>query len=278
MVNINRILKEYNCEISLKEMKQHLSDIRRRNPENEQKISEREISSIMGLDPVIWPDNFLPYTKYMKNKTNRNMEKIERWAYEPLKLKTKKLVQILTQTDLDLIKILSAEDLISYDGNNGSRAVQHIQNKGKALIVLFSTEFRARTLFKMLKHAIIYKNYNLIHLLVKALQTKSLSRQKVQKVLHYKKLLDTVEGGIFPLGWMLKDCEDSNLNIESEVASLRFCKIIDKLKEMKKLEFNFKVREKGKQIVYSRMWNIVRRKESDLQTLKYQHENLYLVL
>lgn len=143
---------------------------------------------------------------------------------------------------------------------------------------MFSLDFETRRLFKLLKYAFIYKNYNLIHLLVRSLQTKKLSQRKLEKILYYKNVLENEEGGIFPLAWMLKDCEDSNLNIDSEMASLRFCKIIEKLKEMKNIEMDFEVREKNKQVLYAKLWDIARRSDIDLKISESRLEYFYLIL
>lgn len=226
-------------------------------------------------DPVVWPENFLPYTKYMRKMSEKNLDKIERWKTDKL-LNDKRLVQTLTLIDLDLLRALTAEDLISYDGNDPSVSIQHIQNRDKLLIAVLSGDFETRRLFRFLKYALLYKNYNLIFLLLKALQTRKLSEKKVKKLLYYKNILDNQEDGIFPLAWMLKDCEDSNLNVESEVASLRFCKIIEKLKEMKNIEYDFEIKEKYKQMLYSKMWDESRKNEVEIRRNECSLENLYL--
>ncbi|ELA42669.1 uncharacterized protein VICG_00421 [Vittaforma corneae ATCC 50505] len=272
MVNLKRVLKEYNCKLDLKTITNH---------GKKTKIDERKeqiVSSLPISDAIVWPRDFLPYTKYLENQTESNLDRIERWRNAPLKLKNKKFVQALTRIDLDLIRALSADDLISFDGHSASKPILHIQNKNKALIAMFSLEFETKRLFKLLKYALIYKNYNLIHLLVRSLQTKKLSQRRLERILYYKKVLENEEGGIFPLAWMLKDCEDSNLNIDSEMASLRFCKIIEKLKEMKNIETDFEVSEKNKQTLYSKLWDIARKNDIDLNISEKRHEYLYLIL
>lgn len=130
----------------------------------------------------------------------------------------------------------------------------------------------------MLKHAVSCKNYNLIEILVKSLQAKKLSDRRLNKVVYYKNMLDSQDGGIFPLDWMLKDCEDSNLNVSSEVASLRFCRIIEKLKQMKNIECEFVVKERHKQLLFSKLWGMASKVLVEGQESVGTYDNFYLVL
>lgn len=267
MINLKQLLKEYNCEIHLKKAETSLK-----------LQGTKPVSDKSHIYNIIWPVEFLPYTKYLKNSNEIYLDKVEKWILEPLNFKNKEWVEILTSIDMDLISNITADDLISYDGHFTTNPILHLQNKNKTLISLFSTEFETKRLFKLMKHALIYKNYNLIHLLVKASQNKKINEKKAKKIDFYKNILDNQEGGIFPLNWLLKDCEDSNLNIESEVASIRFCKVIERLKEMKKLEFNFKVKEKNKQKIYSKLWEIASRSTEGNEELKNNNDLLYLIL
>jgi len=271
MTLIRRVLKEFNCNIHPKHIKGH--------GENTASHAEKPVAEPGAMDSlIIWPEDFLPYTKYMCDQTEGNLDKIEYLWNKPLDMKSKRLVQILTQIDLDLIRAISADDLINYDGNESSRAISHIQNITKALMVIFSTDFNAKTLFKMLKHALLYKNYNLIYILIKSLQGKKISQRKLSKIAFYNDLMEKERDGIFPLAWMLKDCEDSNLNVESEVASLRFCKIIEKLKEMKAIEHDFRVEDKHRQMVYSKAWDTTRRTLNITEAPKRIYDYLYLIV
>ncbi|KAM0679882.1 hypothetical protein GINT2_002054 [Glugoides intestinalis] len=268
MTSIPRVLEEYNGIISMKEVKEQLKS----------SFSPVEVEKTDTFsNPTTWPEDFMPYTEYLENKSERNLERIETWKNTEFNFKSKKMVQILTQIDLDMVKALTAEDLVTYDGHTASKAVMHIQNEGKALVGFLSSNFDARALFKLLKYAVMYKNYNLIHILVKTLQSKELSTKKMEKIQYYKNILDNEEGGIFPLSWILKDCEDSNLNVESEVASIRFCRLVERLKEMKKIEFDFNVSEKQKQIIYSKLWDVARTSAIELKSHKSSQTNLYLL-
>lgn len=268
---IKRVLKEYKCSIDSKKVS--ISEDNSPKPGNQAQIESTSMS-----DPLIWPKDFLPSTKYMDGATEAQLDKLERMKCKQLDMKSKKLVQVLTQIDLDLIQAIKAEDLINYNGHPETKSIQHVYNVGKGLTMMFCLNFEAKKLFKMLKLALLQRNYNLIHILVKSLQNKRLSFKKFAKVAYYKQILEKEEGGIFPLAWMLKDCEDSNLNVESEVASLRFCKIIEKLKDMKTIASISKVTEKQKQMIYSKLWETLREHRLENEASKIPHEYLYLIV
>lgn len=265
MVDIELLLKEYDANVRIGSLK--------KTKNNEQPEPEPQDAL------TLWPEDFLPFTKYMKNQDQSNLDKIEKIAKEDLNMvKPKKLVNIITSIDLMLIKNLTADDLISYNGESSTISISHIQNKNKALKMWLSREAPCKKLFKMLKHAVSYKNYNLIGILVKSLQAKKLSDRKLSKVVYYKNMLNSQDGGIFPFDWMLKDCEDSNLNVSSEVASLRFCRIIEKLKQMKNIEHEFVVKERHKHLLFSKLWGMTNKVLIQEQESVGTYDNFYLVL
>ena len=183
----------------------------------------------------------------------------------------RKLAAILTSLDLLLIKEVTAADLIKYDGNTIPQSVSHIQNKNTGLFHWISITYDYKYIIKMLKRASVDKNYNLMNILIKAIQTKKLSNKKIEKLVFYKELLNNQDNGIVPFEWMLKDCEDSNVNVESDIASMRFCKIVEKLKEMKKMGPNGKVKETYKQFVYEKIWKNLEK----TVLLNFKEENKY---
>lgn len=269
---VERVLKEYNCRVRTRD----IEEIKPRTSTEETAIDSKD--EHRSADPAVWPRDVLPYTKYMREINEENLERIEKWRTGPVKLKNKLLVQTLTEIDLDLIQALTADDLINYDGHGGTEPILHIQNMNKALVMIFAKDCESRKLFSLLKHATVLKNWNLVSILINSLQNKKLSQKKFEKLTFYIRMLEHEDGGIFPLSWMLKDCEDSNLNVESEVASLRFCKLIEKLKEMKGIELEARVEEKCKQIVYSKAWDALRNGGIAFKMSKVRHDYLYLAL
>lgn len=271
MVNLKHLFKEYNCSLNSKQIKPITSEKKTENPV--------EIKLEIKQEPL-WPEEFLPGTKYSVKTSENYLEMTEKWSKMTLvKEKSKKIVKILTKIDTILINAVKAEDLISYEGTSNSIAISHILNMNSSLQMYISTNFSKKKIFSMLKYALKYQNYNLIHILTKSLQSMKLSAHKIEKLIIFKDFLEKQNDGIFPFDWMLQDCEDSNLNITSEVASLRFCKIIDKLKSMKQIKYDFKVSEKNIHIMFSELWKTV--KTSSGTTVYEETENdgnLFLVL
>lgn len=271
MINLKHLFKEYNCNLNLKLLKEAKKEIVHEDP------IQLDTSSSQDLE---WPIEFLPKTKYSLKTSESYLEIIEKWnKIDVTKMKNNKIVKILTKIDLDLIKAVTAEDLISFEGIPSSIAVSHILNKNSSLQLFISTKFSKRRIFSMLKYALKYQNYNLVYVLIKSLQSMKLSIKRIEKLVIYKDVLEKQENGIFPFEWMLQDCEDSNLNISSEVASLRFCKIVDKLKSMKNLTYDFAVSDRSIHIIYAALWKSVKTSNWIVTQEKSESDtNLFLIL
>lgn len=264
MLDIQDLLKKYKLRVKYKKEKQEASQVEESNEK---------------VEFSVWPEDFLPHTEYSKKKTQSNLEKMEKISKkDPSLISSKKLVNILTTIDLLLIRDINAEDLIQFDGKPGSLSISHLQNKNKFLIHWMKKTYTVKKILKMLKYSLSIKNYNLANLLIKTAQSQRLSSNKLNKIAHYQKFLDNQEGGIFPFEWMLKDCEDSNLNLSSEIASLRFCRIIEKLKEMKNIQLDFNLKEKHKQLIFSTLWLVSKEKMSEINGEVIKDDNLYLIL
>ena len=258
MTNIEKILNKFNGKITY-----------------DKNISSNKNIITTNENSLLWKEDVLPVTNYIKNPTNKNLSKIEEIS-KIKNIKPKKLVEMITIIDLLLIKNVTPKDLIEYDGNKTIIPIEHIQNKNKGLLNWLNKDFDNSSIFKMLKYSLLKKNYNLINILLKSLQSRKLSNKEIEKMIYYKKILDQQESGIFPFDWILKDSEDSNVNVNSEIASMRFCKIIDKLNEMKKIEIEKTLREKHKQFIYGNIFSNIN------HTLEYfnikESNALYLLL
>jgi hypothetical protein len=294
MVDLKELFEEYDLKLNLhqvKKAKPNAKDKRRKSVTDEtpsptansndnipsnNSNDNKSPNTIFSLN---WPVEFLPKTKYSEKNTEKYLEKKEKWQnFNIYTLKSKKFVKILTQIDLDLIKKIKAEDLVSYEGTSNNISLTHILNKNKSLQLLISSKLEKRQIFRMLKHALKFKNYNLLHILIKALQSLRLNMKNIEKVIYFKEFLEQQEDGIFPFEWMLKDCEDSNLNISSEVASLRFCKIIEKLKKMKNLTLDFKVSESNIHKMYLQLWqSAITTQHESIESIE-NDTNLFLIL
>jgi hypothetical protein len=230
-------------------------------------------------EEITWNIDVLPITKYIKNKSPKNLSKIENLYNRDINtIEPKKIARILTTIDIMLLQCVSAEDLIEYDAKNIPTPIRHLQNKNMGLLQWFSAHFEHNYLMKILKYSVLYKNYNLMNIVLLSLQTKKLTNKQIEKLIFYKKLLENQESGIFPFEWMLKDCEDSNLNVESEIASMRFCKIVDKLNEMRKIPVIRKLKESHKQYILGNIWKNLNSRLILSQKKHKTYQGLYLVI
>lgn len=174
---------------------------------------------------------------------------------ETLKKRKRKLVRLLHVLDIELIKQVTAKDLISYDGRTIPQRIAHLINKNTGLLNWISTEMSFSKLIRMMEHAVLLKSFNNLSVFVKAAQSKRLTSRRVKRLSTYKEHLDKMDGGIFPFEWMLKDAAESNINVTSEIAARRFCKIVEKLKEMKQIEPSFAIKERYRLQILSRIWS-----------------------
>lgn len=264
MLKINELVKIYGGEIDIGS-----------NPDNNKK--PQLIQSEVPF--TLWPVQFLPEITCFNDKSSKNLDYLETLSKKDLlSLKGRRLTALLSSIELLLFRNINAEDLIGFNGRLISQPLSHIQNYNKALVVWFIHDFETKKLLKILKYSAELKNYNLINITIKALQNKKLDRRQVNRISRYKALLNTQEKGIFPFEWLLKDCEDSNLNVDSEIASLRFCKIIEKLKDIKEVNFDFPLREKYKFIVFNKLWMVMQQNIARIENSALDENFIYLVL
>ncbi|KAI4293000.1 hypothetical protein PAPHI01_2274 [Pancytospora philotis] len=204
---------------------------------------------------MVWPADTLPGTRYTQSKTLRHLSKVEDIAKtEVEEIKPKKLVGLLHATDIMLIREVSAADLLAYDGTRTSVPVAHLQNKNTGILNWLAVKASFKYLERMMKHAAHRKNYNILVTLIGAAQRKKLKHRQMKLLLMYKEMCHRMDGGVFPFDWLLEDCADSNVNVKSEIASERFCKIIACLERMKQIELPGRIRERSIQLVYSKAW------------------------
>lgn len=250
--------------------------------ENDSFINEKitDINNLQFINKdVQWPSEILPQTKYSTGKSMKSLDKLEEYSnYKLSSIPAKKLTDILHCIDIILINNINTTDLVEYTGSNASIAISHIQNKDVGVLNWLGNSAEFRYIEKMLKRAAVLHNYNIMNILLNALQSTKLNGKQLRKLVQYKEMLDNQEGGIFPFEWLLKDCADSNGNADSGIASLRFCKIIEKLEEMKLIQPPHKIKEKEKHMVYAQAWKYL--KVSILESIKEEHrsDKLYLVI
>lgn len=228
---------------------------------------------------LVWPHDVLPQTNYTKKHNSFNLEKIEKISQKKVtEIKPEKLALKISWIDLSLIKNVVADDLVKYDGRIVPTPLLHIQNYNSGLFKWFVAELNFKYLKKMAEKSLELNNFNLLSVIIQAMQYMHLNPKEKEKIIHYKRILKVDERGIFPFDWVLKDCADSNINASSEIASLRFCKIIEKLQQMKKLEPVINIKEKDKQYVFGKVWKYLNYKTREALIKKQDFGKFYLVI
>lgn len=222
----------------------------------------------------IWDENILPLTDYLKNQTRANKCKIE--EISNLNYKPSKIISIAHAITLELLKKLSARDLIEYDGKKKSLNITYLINFNKGLINYLGKDAKFKILKKMAKNSELCKDYNLVNIIQIVMRQFRLSKKKLELVKFYKDLIENgvPEGYVLPFEWMIKDCADSNVNVDSEIASMRFCKIIDKVNEMKAIEYEFILKEKHRQFLFGKIFENLEKKHLKPKTKKLTSKNL----
>lgn len=242
---------------------------------NTNTTSSNKFTQTTSISEESWDNSILPETQFSKSKTLSDKAKAE--ESKNLKLSIKKLVKVIHAVTLEMIKKLTANDLIHYDGNNCTINIKHIINMNQGLQNYLNT-LNYKDLKKIAKEAELEKDYNLIQMTVISMEGKQLTQKKLQEVIFYKNLLEKQDRGILPLDWMLKDCIDSNLNVESEVASIRFCTIIEKLNEMQTLETTFNLKEKHKYFIFYTIFINLNNNTCNETKITNDYKYLYLVI
>ncbi|KAL6121415.1 hypothetical protein NUSPORA_01674 [Nucleospora cyclopteri] len=261
-MNIEKLFKHFNVEFNKSVPK----------PQVKKKKIYHESTEEFDL---FWSEDLLPATEFTKDRSMKNRVKVEEIRSSIVSLK--KFLKTCHTLDIELINNINASDLISYNGFNPTQNVKYIQNKNAGLLKYFNT-LKYKDIKKMLKHSELLKNYNLMNLLVQSFQTHSLSSRRIEKLKFYKEMLKKQDFGIIPMEWMLKDCADSNMNVESEVASIRFCKIIEKLNEMQSITLDYNVKEKDKHYVYTLIYQNIDNISYEVVKEDIDYKNLYLNL
>ncbi|ORD94708.1 hypothetical protein ECANGB1_140 [Enterospora canceri] len=244
-------------------------------PKEKETDEKKEEKKEQSGEYAPWNSNILPETAYSKDNSLKNQS--ENDEIMKMSVGNKKMANILHAIDLELIKKIDASDLVSYDGTNCTQGVTHLINANRGTQNYLKT-FEYKDLKKMAKEAELLKNYNIIRMIVTSMETKELDHKKITELKFYRDLLEKQERGVIPFEWMLKDCEDSNMNVESAVASIRFCRIVEKLNDMQEIETIFPLKEKHRHFAYSKMHKFMEGETEETKKRVTVKESLYLVI
>ncbi|KAI5168610.1 hypothetical protein PAEPH01_0276 [Pancytospora epiphaga] len=280
MADISEIIKHFDLTVTVRELVRRI-EITGSNKTNDiiEDLPSNDNSIVNTTTHPAWSTDILPATKYSIADDMKSLSKREELSKITIKnLKPGKLAMMIHCTDLLLIRNVSASDLVLYDGTYIPQSLSYILNKNTGILNWLGANVDTKYLFRMMTHAVLLKNYNLLHILIEASQRNKLDRKGLKKLMTYKCMCDRIDGGVFPFEWLLKDCADSNVNVASDIASMRFCKIVDCLKEMKEIVIPKNISEKQKYLVYANAWKYLHENVEKMEEFEGRFEKLYLLL
>lgn len=199
-------------------------------------------SKLQKYKPNIWSITEYIHSSYQKKYNNKKttklkmkMEKAEKLKFCNIKPKT--LAKALTMFDINFLKAIHASELYYYGKDNcpsinawikHNTTVQNmtIQNMNPAYFIAVAEELKK------------LKNYNTMTTVITAVKNAKLSEQmfkQISSLIEYdnyfkmREQIDNIgnESMIVPIDLFLKDIEECNRNLDSEIASKRFIKQID---------------------------------------------------
>ncbi len=154
-------------------------------------------------------------------------------------LSPRKLASLLTSLDIYFILQINPKELVEYDGKN---KMTHIKEKNAGLTNYFSSLMDSSThdyFLRVMRHLKRLRNLNSLECLSKAFKTQRLKKRDLSRLSRLEEDISsyfTLRHNydypllvIYPFDLFLKDVEDSNLNLNSEDASRRFCHLMEML-------------------------------------------------
>jgi hypothetical protein len=204
------------------------------------------------MPEYIWDKDTFPISWYQEQilnngKAHKYKDKIERIRTIDLyHISPRRLAEMITAVDISLIRKIRPHELVDYDGTRDDCInIIHVKAKNRGLTNFFANEL-AKTqnhkyFFRVLRHLERHRNYNSFHCLVGAFQAQNLDLKRLSILSEYmerirtyfdmRHVLDDLALGdelfICPMDIYLKDVEDSNRNGDCEIASMRFCRLVE---------------------------------------------------
>ncbi|KHN69284.1 hypothetical protein M896_080180 [Ordospora colligata OC4] len=247
-------------------------------------FSERHAHEDESEEPVMWDEKDLPRTWYqMRFVDSVNKSKyIKKMAYaesmDVYHITPKKLSKALTSIDLQFLKKITPNDLVEYDGDDGneSSSIKQIRLKNEGLMNFVAHELSTRKnynyFFKVLEHLEKIRNFNSIHCITRAFQMQKLDLKSLGKLSVYVKtslsyfdmrqVLDELTADdmflVCPIDVYIKDIEESNKNRGSEVASMRFCRLVEILIRLQTQEHDLRIPHITEHFLFTRFWKYAR--------------------
>lgn len=267
--NINDLVDDI---LNINQSQQNIDSERTQNIRNDLPIPEQEPEAYEKPKPLskvehyIWPDtefcNSLYQQQYLKRPTTKLKLKIlyaEQLTF--LNIKPDRLCKELVIIDHDFLIKIHPLEFLSYPKDCKNIDNWEIFNKAVHNTI---KSLSPKYLLKMASHLESLNDYNLIYVILNVLKGKRLIKEHIDKLASLNKkygyftLRKTVEQikeqefYILPLDFIIKDIEESNQNLGSEIAGKRFIEVVDFFinSQSRKLEIK-SVRKYQHLIIYS---------------------------
>ncbi|KAF7684593.1 Ras guanine nucleotide exchange factor A [Astathelohania contejeani] len=227
-----------------------------------------------------WDNKILPYSTYqIELENNPNSKRIKNRIeistniniYE---VPAHKIAKAMTHLDLKMLKAIHPIEITDYDGSDEKCPnILLFANKNTALSNYISHEVRKdskrlRYFFRVAKHLQKLENYNSLHSVIDGIRRHQLTDKQLDVIMalinntkeyfEMRNLLEIrikkKEFFIPPLEIILKDVKDSNKNPESEIASLRFCELIEFFVFIQGKEFSGPLNKKYEHFLLSQFY------------------------
>ncbi|WEL38967.1 ras-specific guanine nucleotide-releasing factor [Encephalitozoon hellem] len=237
---------------------------------------------------VVWNRDILPHSWYQeqmldRKKAKRYERKIRKAeARDIYHMTPKKLSKALTFIDLAILRRITPNELVDYDGLGSAecRNIRHMMSKNSGLTNFVSDELlrgqNYRYFFKLLKHLERIGNYNSFYCVVKAFQMQKLDLKRLntlsghmEKSASYfdmRQVLDDLTTSdtflICPMDVYIKDVEESNRTRNNEVASMRFCRLVEILIKLQNQALDLDISHTDEHFLLSKFWHYFQRGSS----------------
>lgn len=254
-------------------------------------LAVREFSNAYdeGMDAgVVWNRDILPHSWYQEQIFNRR--KAKRYEHKIKKAEAKdiyritprKLSKALTFIDLSILRRITPNELVDYDGpgNTKCRNIRHMRSKNVGLTNFVSDELlrerNYRYFFKLLKHLERIGNYNSFYCIIKAFQMQKLDLKRLNTLSRHmekstsyfdmRQVLDDLTTAntflICPMDVYIRDVEESNRTRNNEVASMRFCRLVEILIKLQGQALDVSISHVDEHFLFSKFWYYFQRGSS----------------
>lgn len=227
----------------------------------------------------VWSADILPHSWYQeqlscRRRGKRYMEKIRKAeARDIYHISPRRLSRALTSLDLAILRRITPNELVEHDGaGSRCRNIRHMRSKNAGLTSFVAQEL-ARTgnygyFFRVLRHLERAGNYNSFYCVVQALQMQRLDLKRLRMLSGHvergtsyfdmRQVLDELTASeaflICPMDVYIKDVEESNRTRNNEVASMRFCRLVEILIKLQNQALDEGISHSDEHFLLSRIW------------------------